>query len=334
MGRHKTKNKHLPRGVSLEHGSYYFRGPDRKRLNLGRDFADAMRTYGELFRDAPLSTFGDVLSRYQREVTPRKAPRTQTDELGYLATLRAVFGSMPPRAITPVMVAELRDKIAAKSGNVQANHHLKTLKHVLKCATEWGAIPSNPAREVSKLKVATRDRYVDDDELAKVYAVATPMVQVAIDLAVLTGLRRGDLLKLTKDDCKDDGIHVRTSKTGRGLIIQWTDELRAVVDRAKLLQPHFRRHLLAARTGKAFTGNGFGTIWRRTVLEALTGKKNPTKAEAKAVKLERFRFNDLRSKSASDTADLADASARLGHTSTAVTKRHYVRKPAKVKPLR
>jgi hypothetical protein len=45
-------------------------------------------------------------------------------------------------------------------------------------------------------------------------------------------------------------------------------------------------------------------------------------------------FNDLRSKSASDAAELADASARLGHTSTAVTKRHYVRKPAKVKRLR
>ena len=49
---------------------------------------------------------------------------------------------------------------------------------------------------------------------------------------------------------------------------------------------------------------------------------------------ERFTFNDLRSKSASDTAELAEASAHLGHTTMVVTKRHYIRKPAKVKPLR
>jgi hypothetical protein len=166
MGRRRTHDKHLPRGVTLEWGTYYFRGPDRKRLNLGRDFAEAMRQYGELFRETPLATFGAVLDRYMREITPKKAPRTQIDERGYIATLRGVLGEMQPRSITPVMVAQLRDKLAAKSGDVQANHHLKTLKHVFKVATEWGAVPSNPAREISKLKTKPRERYVTDDELA------------------------------------------------------------------------------------------------------------------------------------------------------------------------
>jgi len=321
MGRRRQKNKHLPRGVSLESGTYYFRGPDRARLRLGRDFADAMRSYGELFRDEPLTTFGAVLDRYQREVTPKKAPRTQVDERRYLAKLRETFGGMPPRGVTPVMVATMRDMIAAKSGAVQANHHLKTLKHVFKMATEWGVVPANPAREVSRIKVKQRERYVGDDELAKVYEKALPMVQVAIDLAVLTGLRRGDLLALTKDQLREDGIHVRTSKTGRGLIIAYSADLTAVLERAKMLKPHFRQPLIATRQGKAFTANGFGTLWRRAMVAAL-----PEGA--------RFTFNDLRSKSASDTPDLAEASARLGHTSTAVTKRHYVRKPAVVQALR
>lgn len=58
------------------------------------------------------------------------------------------------------------------------------------------------------------------------------------------------------------------------------------------------------------------------------------KAFPKGQEADRFTFNDLRSKSASDMAELAEASARLDHTTTAVTKRHYIRKPAKVKPLR
>lgn len=322
MGRHKKNNRHLPRGMTLEWGSYYFRGHDRKRLNLGRDFVEAMRRYGELFRDTPLTTMGAVLDRYQRDITPKKAPRTQVDELRYLAKIRATFGAMAPRAVTPVMCAELRDRLAAKSGAVQANHHLKTLKHVLKVATEWGVLTSNPAREVSKLKVKPRERYVTDDELAKVYAKASPMIQVAIDLAVLTGLRRGDLLALTRDQLREDGIHVRTSKTGRGLIISYSDELRAVLERAKLMKPHFRQHVIATRGGNAFTANGFGTLWRRAMVAAFPQET------------QRFTFNDLRSKSASDTKELAEASARLGHTTTTVTKRHYVRKPAVVKPLR
>jgi hypothetical protein len=74
-----------------------------------------MRQYGELFRETPLTTFGAVLDRYTSELTPKKAPRTQTDERGYIGTLRSVFGGMTPRSITPVMVAQLRDKLAAKS---------------------------------------------------------------------------------------------------------------------------------------------------------------------------------------------------------------------------
>lgn len=333
MGRRRKKNTHLPRGVSLEWGTYWFRGPDRARLKLGRDFATAMRRYGELLGDQPLTTFGAVLDRYQREITPAKAPRTQVDERRFLAKLREVFGGLAPRAVTPVMAAKMRDMLAVKSGPVQANHHLKTLKHVFKVATEWGVVPANPAREVSKLKVRQRERYVNDDELAKVYAKASPMVQVAIDLAVLTGLRRGDLLALTKDQLHEDGIHVRTSKTSRGLIIAYSPELSEVLERAKLLKPHFRQPLIATRRGKAFTGSGFATLWRRAMVAAFPMKKNASPEEIKAVKASRFSFNDLRSKSATDTEDLAEASARLGHTTTAVTKRHYVRKPAVVKPL-
>jgi integrase len=324
MGRRRTRDKHLPALVSIEGGRYYFRKGKEPRIDLGRDFATAMSKYGELFRDVPLTTFGEVLDKYQREITPKKAPRTQLDEGGYISKLREVFGTMPPRQIAPAAVSKMRDMIAAKSGNVQANHHLKTLKHVCKLAVEWGVLLHNPAREISKLQAKPRERYVDDAALAAVREHALPMVQVAIDLAVLTGLRRGDLLSLTKDHCKDDGIHVRTSKTGRGLIIEWTPELRSVIDRAKLMKPHVRKPIIATRSGKAFTGSGFATLWRRAMLTAYP----------KAHEVERYTFNDLRSKSASDTVELSEASARLGHTSTAVTKRHYVRKPSRVKPLR
>jgi hypothetical protein len=54
-------------------------------------------------------------------------------------------------------------------------------------------------------------------------------------------------------------------------------------------------------------------------------------AFAKGRETDRFTFNDLLSKSALDAVELADTSARLGHTTTAVTKRHDVRERAEVK---
>ncbi len=310
--------------MTLERGTYFYRGADRKRVNLGRTFGDAMMQYGALHRADPLTTFGDVLDRYLREVTPQKSERTRKDEIGYIAKLREVFGAEPPTSITAVDCTRARDMIAAKSGKVQANHHLKTLKHVLRLAVEWGAAPSNVAREVLRLRVKDRDRYVSDKEFAAVLGNAPPMVQVAMRLAVLTGLRRGDLLRLTRDDCQEDGLHVPTQKTNRRLIFRWSDELREVVAEAKALKPRFRQPLISTRHGKAMTGDGFGTLWRKAMIA--TYPKGQEKA--------RWRFNDIRSKSASDTDELAAASARLGHTTTAVTKRHYIRKPAKVSPLR
>ena len=75
-----------------------------------------MAKYGEMFRESPISDFAALLDRYLQLVTPRKAQRTRKDETAYIATLRAVFGKMMPRAIMPAHVYRLRDKLAAKSG--------------------------------------------------------------------------------------------------------------------------------------------------------------------------------------------------------------------------
>lgn len=110
------------------------------------------------------------------------------------------------------------------------------------------------------------------------------------------------------------------AKTGNALLIQWSDELRAVVTAAKALHPHVRQHLIANGRGKAYTRDGFSTMWDYTMKRAL--KAGLTQ-----------RFHDLTAKSASDD-DLSAATQRLGHTSTGTTERYYRRKPRVVKPLR
>ena len=105
------------------------------------------------------------------------------------------------------------------------------------------------------------------------------------------------------------------------LIIEWSQALRRVVSDALRLPPHVRQPIIATRRGKAYTGDGFGTIWQQVIKKALKGDLEKP-----------FRFHDLRAKSASD--DTAEAATkRLGHMDVRTTERYYRRKSIRVKPL-
>jgi hypothetical protein len=45
MGRKRLANCDLPKMMTLEHGAYYYRTPDRLRVRLGTDLESALRAY-------------------------------------------------------------------------------------------------------------------------------------------------------------------------------------------------------------------------------------------------------------------------------------------------
>lgn len=61
--------------------------------------------------------------------------------------------------------------------------------------------------------------------------------QAYIRLKMLTGIRRGDMLRLTMSNLREDGIYVEPVKikglTGERMIIQWSGELRAAVGQGR-----------------------------------------------------------------------------------------------------
>ena len=264
-------------------------------------------------------TLSDIFDRYLIEEIPGKSPAYQKDQRAHIKRLCKVFGDARPDELTRQHVYQYLD--ARRKFPYAANHEIATLSHVFSKAIRWGILDNNPVKDIEYFPRKPRDRYVSDEEFWTVHRTMPPMFQVAMELAVLTGLRRGDLLALTRDNLTDDGIEVVTSKTDKALIIEWSDELRAVVQRALRHPPQVRRPIICTRKGTAYTGNGFATIWQLLMLKAVAGG------------VKRFQFRDLRAKSASD--DTLDASsARLGHESTAITQRVYRRKPRRVRPLR
>lgn len=314
----------------LKHGAYYFANPATSSWEpLGKDLGAALAAYAMRIGGVWSGrTLGDVIDRYRAEVLPlKRAATTRTFETRQLGLLRGVFGDMLPDSVTAQHCYRYMDGRRGKTGKPvpsAARHEIKLLGHVFTKAIRWGVATINPVRTLEHDVKARMKRYVTNEEFAAVWDRSTERMRVAMDLALLTGLRRGDLLALTRACLTDDGIAVQTSKTGAGLLILWTTALREAVERAKRLKPQVPgTYLLRTREGHPYSAAGFAANWKRTMAKAV--------AQAE---IEPFTFHDLRRKSASDSESVTEAQARLGHSSEAVTRQFYMAKPARVRPLR
>lgn len=214
------------------------------------------------------------------------------------------------------------------------------LSHAFTKAVQWGLLKAHPFKgEVRLENNAPRDRYVEDWEIIEVMALpsrrkkgSVGMIQAYLRLKLLTGLRQRDLLLLTVTDLKDDGIHVKPSKTakttGKRLIYEWTPELRQAVEDIKVVRPALSPFLFCNRFGVGFVDEATGqakdwnNMWQKFMARVLKDTKVT----------ERFTEHDLRAKVGSDAESLERARQLLAHADARMTERVYRRKPERIKP--
>lgn len=245
---------------------------------------------------------------------------TQRDYADCYRQALPVMGHISVEALTAGKLTQYMDH-RAKTSKVRANHELASIS----AAYAWGAardwVQDNPTRHVRKFPTPRRKRYVTDEEFESCRAGALPVLQAAMDLALITGLRIGDLLALRWRDWTAEGLLVETSKTGEALLFERTAELAAAVEACRALpeRPDICPYLLATRGGSGYTVSGFGSMWQRH-----------QRAWGATSGMERFRFHDLRAKSATDH----ETGEHLGHRRTDVLQSRYRnRLPKRVMPL-
>jgi len=336
------RTKRLASGKVWE-GFYYNGRDDGKRVEipLGTDLNEAKRKWAELeCKPAPVETglMRVIFDRYERDIIPTKAPKTQKDNIGCLVKLRKVFDNAPINAITPQHIAMYRDERGADAP-VRANREIALFSHVWNLAREWGyTAKENPVKGVRKNKEKPRDYYADDAVWSAVYAVACVELQDAMDLNYLTGQRPADVLKMRLADIKDGAIEVQQNKTKKKLRILLDDggirtELGKVIDRIKGRERKVASlFLIATPAGKALNQ---WTLRTRFDDARADGVKAAQKAgdDALAERIKAFQFRDIRPKAASEM-DLGHASKLLGHTEHEITEKVYRRVGETVKPTR
>jgi integrase len=345
----KKENKGLPARWRHTHGAYYYQVPagfesswDNKQLfRLGKTLPEAYKVWADRLGSIDdAKTVGELLDRYALEVVPQKAITTQSQNATAIKRLRAMLGAVPLLGLKPRHVYQYVDKRAAK---IAAHREIEILSHAYTKAVQWGYLDRHPFKgEVRLDGEKPRTRYVEDWEIVECLYIdsrrkkgSVLAVQAYMRIKLLTGIRRGDLLRLTMSDLQEDGIHVTPGKTedstGKRVIYEWTDQLRACVQAAKAVRPvAISPFLFCNMSGEGYfdeaTGRagGWDTMWRNFMARVLkeTDLKEP------------FTEHDMRAKCASDAETLEHAQALLAHADSKLTQRVYRRKPERVKPLR
>jgi len=256
MGRRKKNDRHLPARMRYSHGAY-FRVVRGRWESLGREYGAALRKWAELEAAPPqVATVGDALDVYVRDGVPKLKPATQRDYLRICGELRRAFGDAALADVQPTHVAQYLEK---RSKAVAANREIAVLSSVFNLAMRLGYAQSNPCRGVRRNREKPRTRLPTAAELATLRLAATPMVRAMIDVSLITGMRKGDLLALTIADLTERGIELRTSKTGAAVCYRWNDTLREAVDTARgsrQVGP-----LFITRLRKRWSESGLDTVW-------------------------------------------------------------------------
>lgn len=252
--------------------TYYYAWKGGPRLPGAPGDQEFIAAFNDAIRQRssqPDGTIQSIVNQYQASpVFADLAPRTRRDYAAHICLIEAEFGDFPLDGLTDRRTrAEFlgwRDRMAIKSRR-QADYVFATFARILAWAFDRGLTLANPCEKPGRLYRSARAEsiWTEADEAA-LQAVAPPRLWLAYMLAVWTGQRQGDLLRLPWSSYDGRYIRLRQSKTGRRVVLPVGAPLKELLDAT----PRRAITILTTVSGTAWTGMGFSASWRKAVAKA------------------------------------------------------------------
>jgi site-specific recombinase XerD len=306
--------------------SYCDRQGKRHRERVGRK-AEAITAYSDRKREiregryvpprtkGRALTFLDLSERAMEHKKLKLQPSSYITDMRHLEHLYPMLGHLQAAAIQPADVETILAKFRNRglSGST-ANRYRSLLSSIFRYAVRMRLIHSNPIAEVERSKEsAHRDRYLkpeEEERLRKVIREKCPSREPELDLALYTGMRRGEQfsLKWENVDRKNRRLTVY-GKSGRRYVTV-NSSADAALEKLAWPQVGFESLYVCPET-KSDTQKD----WRRWFEDAL-----------KEAGIKNFRWHDLRHTFASRLVmagvPLNSVKDFLGHHSLVMTERY------------
>lgn len=314
-GIHKVKKK-LANGQIRIHYYAWRGGPALAGTPGTAEFFESYQNAQRSIRQPDPKTMAFIIALYKsaHEFTGLK-PATQRTYRFCIKRIEEDLGSLPIAALSDPKVRgvfkDWRDRLAATPR--MADLCWSVLARILSIAKDRGIIARNPCEGGGRLYKANRaDIIWTDADLDQFFNVASEPLKAAVMIALWTGQRKGDILRLAWSAYDGTSITLRQSKTGQNVRVPASSDLKALLDALPRTSPV----ILLNSKGMPWTEDGFNSSF--------------DKARAKAG-LQHLNFHDLRgttvTKLALKGATALEIASLTGHsfkTVNDILEKHYL----------
>jgi integrase len=254
-------------------------------------------------RSAPPDTLMAVITAYKASPDFKTRPdRTRKDYLRCIATIEEKFATLPLGVLKEPRVnavfLDWRDKL--KCGSRWQDYHWTVLKIILNWGANRGLLQWQAPLRTKKLYNSDRsEKLWLVSDIAAMGKVCSPELAWAMELALATGQRQGDLLKLTWSQIREGWLVLRQAKTNARVEIPVSGALAALLARI----PKRAVTILTNSRGIPWTESGFRASWAKAFKNA---------------GLSELHFNDMRGTAVCHLADagctVPEIAAITGHS--------------------
>jgi integrase len=258
---------------SGERREYHYHRATLRRLNGKPGSPEFIADYaaaGKLIRDRLAGTFNGLVRMYTLsiEFEEKLSASTQSEYRRLLTAAESEFGNLPLAALDDPRVRkdflDWREKVARASGEREADNRLSAISAMLTWAVDRGQANANYLRGFRRLYHADRSEIIWlPEHIASFMKVAPVEMQRALILALHTGQREGDLLRLPWSGYDGARISLRQGKARRGgrlgplVEIPCTAALRRMLDGMERVSPL----MLTTKTGQSLKKRYFARLW-------------------------------------------------------------------------
>ena len=262
-------------------------------------------------------TFNDLAQKYVENYGNQRAFMTSKRYL--LDVVAGYFGTLRLSQITYLDLETYRNrrKATPARGNkprtdASVNREMALLSHMLGKGVEWGMLETSPFKKGKRLMFKENNhrlRFLSEPEIEALLKACTPHLRPIIETALLSGMRRGELLSLKWEQIRNGFIYLTETKSGKARQIPINVRLAEVFKEVRRKNHLKSEYVFCDSQGRRFyeVKRSFTSACRRAGVED-------------------FRFHDLRHTFASRLvmrgASLRAVQELLGHADLKMTMRY------------